>query len=614
MADVRTIPDKYSFAFALSLAELRKYAGSYANQPIRLSYGTAPGDDLEGTFYWSNQSTDADDGGVNTVAVDGVTTGRWKRVFDSAANLEFTPPGSGAVATTVQAELRGLAVNVLRYIPLNLHAGIAAGTNTTDLTTYLQAAIDALAGATLLYAPPGAYKATNQLTVAYPVTIFGAGRGATTFNFTALGTSKAAFKATVNNVYFRDFKLTGPSSAAYVAEENGILFYGTSAANKEGGSVVNVEINNFGSYGVLAEHYNKVSVLDSYVHDVGYGGIFGLSADDMQVRGNTVSTITPGTSGNAYGISASQRASEAVPVRFVFDDNTVDSVVIWEAIDTHGGTDGTISKNTITNCKLGINVSPSDGSNLAPQRISITGNTINKGAGVTTPGRGIGSGGYNGATKAEGIVVTGNVINDMGTITDYTDGAVMFQFTQGLVFTGNSIVDSKGTALGLYDSNTGFVVSGNSIAVVQAGHANASGVVVNAASQSGVIVGNMIETVAGRYGIFMAAASADVSAFDNKIIATGGHYVGPPSGAILTGSATYDPGSLADGAGVTTTITMGGIALGDYVAASFSNDLQGITVTAWVTDTSTVSVRFQNESGGVLDLASGTLRVRVRKA
>lgn len=79
------------------------------------------------------------------------------------------------------------------------------------------------------------------------------------------------------------------------------------------------------------------------------------------------------------------------------------------------------------------------------------------------------------------------------------------------------------------------------------------------------------------------------------------------------GSATYDPASLADGEGVTTTVTVSGAALGDFAIASFSNALQGVTVTAWVSATDTVSVRFQNESGGVLDLASGTLRAGVLK-
>jgi hypothetical protein len=81
----------------------------------------------------------------------------------------------------------------------------------------------------------------------------------------------------------------------------------------------------------------------------------------------------------------------------------------------------------------------------------------------------------------------------------------------------------------------------------------------------------------------------------------------------MTGSDTYDPGSLADGAGVTTTVTCTGAEVGDMAEAGFSNALQGISVTAWVSSGSTVSVRFQNESGGVLDLASGTLRVSANR-
>ena len=81
----------------------------------------------------------------------------------------------------------------------------------------------------------------------------------------------------------------------------------------------------------------------------------------------------------------------------------------------------------------------------------------------------------------------------------------------------------------------------------------------------------------------------------------------------LKGSAVFDPASLADGAGATTTVTVAGAALGDQTRVSFSLDLQGITVTSWVSAANTVSVRFQNESGGVLDLASGTIKAEVFK-
>lgn len=85
------------------------------------------------------------------------------------------------------------------------------------------------------------------------------------------------------------------------------------------------------------------------------------------------------------------------------------------------------------------------------------------------------------------------------------------------------------------------------------------------------------------------------------------------SSSELIGSATYNPPSLNDGDGDTTTVTVSGAALGDIATASFSLDVQGIGVTAWVSAADTVSVRFQNETGGTLDLGSGTLRAFVRK-
>ena len=83
--------------------------------------------------------------------------------------------------------------------------------------------------------------------------------------------------------------------------------------------------------------------------------------------------------------------------------------------------------------------------------------------------------------------------------------------------------------------------------------------------------------------------------------------------ATLVGTAVYDPPSLIDGAGINTTVTVTGAALGDQATVSFSLDLQGITVTAYVSATNTVTVRFQNESTGTLDLASGTLSCYVTK-
>ena len=74
-------------------------------------------------------------------------------------------------------------------------------------------------------------------------------------------------------------------------------------------------------------------------------------------------------------------------------------------------------------------------------------------------------------------------------------------------------------------------------------------------------------------------------------------------------TATLNASSLVDVAGETNTITVPGVKLGDIVMnISMGVDVSGISVTPYVSATDVVSIRFQNESGGTLDLASTTVR------
>lgn len=84
--------------------------------------------------------------------------------------------------------------------------------------------------------------------------------------------------------------------------------------------------------------------------------------------------------------------------------------------------------------------------------------------------------------------------------------------------------------------------------------------------------------------------------------------------AYLDGSATYDPPIVAPAVSATTTVTVTGAALGDFAEASFSLSLAGLVMTAYVSATNTVTAVLFNPTAGAIDLASGTIRVRVRKA
>lgn len=74
------------------------------------------------------------------------------------------------------------------------------------------------------------------------------------------------------------------------------------------------------------------------------------------------------------------------------------------------------------------------------------------------------------------------------------------------------------------------------------------------------------------------------------------------------GSATWNPGSIANGAEEAKDVTVTGAALGDYAIASFSLDVQDLTMTANVTAANTVTVVLSNNTGAAVNLASGTVR------
>lgn len=83
----------------------------------------------------------------------------------------------------------------------------------------------------------------------------------------------------------------------------------------------------------------------------------------------------------------------------------------------------------------------------------------------------------------------------------------------------------------------------------------------------------------------------------------------------LSGSVAWNPPSLNTATQQTTTVTVTGAALGDHVeSVSFSLDLQGTTLNGYVSAADTVTVVHRNDTGGTIDLANGTLRVRVKEA
>lgn len=84
---------------------------------------------------------------------------------------------------------------------------------------------------------------------------------------------------------------------------------------------------------------------------------------------------------------------------------------------------------------------------------------------------------------------------------------------------------------------------------------------------------------------------------------------------LLSGSKTFNPPSVANNAITSTDVTVAGALVGMNAQAAFSNSLQALQLTAYVSSTSTVTCIFANtNTGGAVDLASGTLTAVVQAA
>ncbi|MFA5500920.1 MAG: hypothetical protein WC404_07575 [Candidatus Omnitrophota bacterium] len=81
---------------------------------------------------------------------------------------------------------------------------------------------------------------------------------------------------------------------------------------------------------------------------------------------------------------------------------------------------------------------------------------------------------------------------------------------------------------------------------------------------------------------------------------------------ILSGTATWDASSIADGDEEAKEITVTGAELGDPVLMScLSIDIADLQLTADVTASNTVTAVLSNSTGGAIDLASCTVKAWV---
>ena len=217
----------------------------------------------------------------------------------------------------------------------------------------------------------------------------------------------------------------------------------------------------------------------------------------------------------------------------------------------------------------------------------------------------------------ENVAISGNTVNGA-----LSDGIIVTTLpfvvaNAKLISVSNNTVYNSGDN-GIQVSGDQCVISNNSVF-----NSGATG------SKDGLIFGSFTNTIVsnntlnfsggGSGSAIREGAGSDFNFISgNKYQNATGNIVTVGSGTIvdnqIIGSVSYNPPSIAAGASTSTTLTVTGAALGDFVdMISFSLDAQLINFSGYVSSANTVTVVLTNNTGGTIDLGNGTLRVIVNK-
>lgn len=400
-------------------------------------------------------------------------------VLNGVLNSRISATQFGAAFPDTQLTPQELAAGITpvnyAYQPGDVRRQGMVDDSSTDNSDAFQSVLNAFAGNTPILIPRisttgGYYRMTKRITVPVGADIIFEGGAelrwtATTANGTQLdGVATSPGLEIIGNdvIIYGNGTITGPSVATYVQNEMGIWSKGTSAtARRSGFSIVgNIEIRNWGAYGLIQQFVDNIYVDRLvYVHDCGYAGAMFFSCDNGTAN-LRVASITPGTGGNAYGISFTHISTgySADPTinpfcRVWSVGAVVMDIPLWTGVDAHGGSFISYIGAKTFNCRFGLAIasgSAVDDSAFAGEGNAIMGCVVlarrydGSATTITNPPTGITVDG--GSTDAQrGIRVTNNTVDGYGDSSGtYSISAIR---TQDAVITNNTIRNWKGIGI-----------------------------------------------------------------------------------------------------------------------------------------------------------------------
>jgi hypothetical protein len=362
----------------------------------------------------------------------------------------------------------------------------AVGDGVTVDTAFVQAAIDAMANGGTICFPNGTYRC-GALTVGNANVTFKMDAGAV-LRFPTLGAGIKAITVNANNFAIEGGKLQGPAASVYVGNENGIHMIGTSTSvRKTGLELRNVEITQFGSSGVYAQFVDNIIIDQCAITYCGYNGAAFLSCNNGIFTKNRILNITPGTSGNMYGISlthdstgynidpnaGTKLATNPFCWNWYVGQNYV-AYNAWEPIDCHGGYEITIDSNHVYASYGGIACSSSSGDaagyagydNTVINNVVDARNPDGTASGYENDNYGINLNG--GSTlNHKNVICTNNIVIGHGILGNANSGAIQAVFVQNANISGNivqkwggSCINATASSAIIINNNTFLELSG----------------------------------------------------------------------------------------------------------------------------------------------------------
>lgn len=327
----------------------------------------------------------------------------------------------------------------------------------------LQAAVDATpTGGTL--------EIRRTWTITAPVTITKAiriscGRGGAVLTS---GSGTHGFIVASSDVTFDGVTVIGTGSGT-AGTASAIRVPGTEADPIRNLSIHNCTIRDFNKFAIEATSIRQFTISSNLIEDIAYGAVMILAGVKGYILSNTIKNLVqPIGFVNSYGIAMTRNSAQSLALSprssdIVCSGNIIDGVTKWEAIDSHGGENLTITNNEVTNAYIGIALVSSG--TYASKNIIVSNNLLDSGKTDGTARSGIQLVGctvtLDNVVEYASAVISENIVRNFGTQNTGAQAAIFLQATCGALVSKNRVINGSPNGLNLNNNNQGAMVLDN---------------------------------------------------------------------------------------------------------------------------------------------------------